>query len=44
MSSLADYIGHIKLVNGKVPTDSILLDEGEIAVSRRVELHVQTHE
>ncbi|XP_033131410.1 replication protein A 70 kDa DNA-binding subunit E-like [Brassica rapa] len=41
---LYDYIGHIKLVNGKVPTDSILLDEGEIAVSRRVELHVQTHD
>ncbi|CAN6825684.1 unnamed protein product [Brassica oleracea] len=39
-----DYIGHIKLVNGKVPSDSLLLDEAEIAGSRRVELHVQTHD
>ncbi|CAN7012021.1 unnamed protein product [Brassica oleracea var. botrytis] len=43
-SSLADYIGHIKLVNGKVPSDSLLLDEAEIAASRRVELLVQTHD
>ncbi|CAN6844047.1 unnamed protein product [Brassica oleracea var. botrytis] len=41
---LYDYIGHIKLVNGKVPGDGLLLDESEIAVSRRVELHVQTHD
>ncbi|KAF3559623.1 hypothetical protein F2Q69_00011033 [Brassica cretica] len=41
---LYDYIGHIKLVNGKVPGDGLLLDESEIAASRRVELHVQTHD
>uniref|UniRef100_A0A0D3CAI5 Replication factor A C-terminal domain-containing protein n=1 Tax=Brassica oleracea var. oleracea TaxID=109376 RepID=A0A0D3CAI5_BRAOL len=41
---LYDYIGHIKLVNGKVPSDGLLLDESEIAVSRRVELHVQMHD
>uniref|UniRef100_A0A0D3DMW1 Replication factor A C-terminal domain-containing protein n=1 Tax=Brassica oleracea var. oleracea TaxID=109376 RepID=A0A0D3DMW1_BRAOL len=41
---LYDYIGHIKLVNGKVPSDGLLLDEAEIAVSHRVELHVQTHD
>ncbi|KAF2620062.1 hypothetical protein F2Q68_00040204 [Brassica cretica] len=41
---LYDYIGHIKLVNGKVPSDGLLLDEAEIVVSRRVELHVQTHD
>ncbi|CAN6894165.1 unnamed protein product [Brassica oleracea] len=41
---LYDYIGHIKLVNGKVPSDGFLLDEAEIAGSRRVELHVQTHD
>ncbi|KAG2256105.1 hypothetical protein Bca52824_075399 [Brassica carinata] len=41
---LYDYIGHIKLVNGKVPSDGLLLDEAEIAGSRRVELHVQTHD
>ncbi|CAN6840607.1 unnamed protein product [Brassica oleracea] len=39
-----DYVGHIKLVNGKVPSDSLLLDEAEIAASRRVDLHVQTHD
>ncbi|CAF1932692.1 unnamed protein product [Brassica napus] len=41
---LSDYIGHIKLVNEKVPSDSLLLDEAEIAPSRRVEIHVQTHD
>ncbi|KAL0771667.1 hypothetical protein Bca101_036818 [Brassica carinata] len=29
---------------GKVPSDSLLLDEAEIAASRRVELLVQTHD
>ncbi|KAF2542380.1 hypothetical protein F2Q68_00029704 [Brassica cretica] len=37
---LYDYVGHIKLLNGQVPNDSLLLDEAEIAASRRVELHV----
>ncbi|WZZ43689.1 hypothetical protein YC2023_039948 [Brassica napus] len=41
---LYDYVGHIKPVNGQVPNDSLLLDEAEIAASRRVELHVQTHD
>ncbi|KAF3497752.1 hypothetical protein DY000_02054313 [Brassica cretica] len=41
---LYDYIGHIKLVNGKVPSDGLLLDDAEIDVSRRAELHVQTHD
>ena len=40
----ADYVGHIKLVNGQVLSDGPLLDEAEIAASRRVDLHVQTHE
>ncbi|KAG2265774.1 hypothetical protein Bca52824_072853 [Brassica carinata] len=45
LSVLEDnYVGHIKLVNGKVPSDSLLLDEAEIAASRRVDLHVQTHD
>ncbi|CAN6908006.1 unnamed protein product [Brassica oleracea] len=39
-----DYAGHIKLVNGQVLSDSLLLDEAEIAASRRVDLHVQTHD
>ncbi|KAG2306626.1 hypothetical protein Bca52824_026374 [Brassica carinata] len=41
---LYDYIGHIKLVNGQVPNDSLLLDEAEIAASRRVDLRVRTHD
>ncbi|KAG2323001.1 hypothetical protein Bca52824_016214 [Brassica carinata] len=41
---LYDYIGHIKLVNGQVPSDSLLLDEANIAASRRVDRHVQTHD
>ncbi|CAN7077606.1 unnamed protein product [Brassica oleracea var. botrytis] len=39
-----DYVGHIKLVNGHVPSDSLLLVEAEIAASRRDDLHVQTHD
>ncbi|KAF2610702.1 hypothetical protein F2Q70_00008058, partial [Brassica cretica] len=41
---LYDYVGHIKLVNGQVLNDSLVLDDAEIASSRRVLLHVQTHE
>ncbi|KAF3521854.1 hypothetical protein F2Q69_00048952 [Brassica cretica] len=41
---LYDYVGHIKLVNGQVLNDSLLLDEAEIASTRRVLLHVQTHD
>ncbi|KAF3585413.1 hypothetical protein F2Q69_00031329 [Brassica cretica] len=41
---LYDYVGHIKLVNGQVLSDGPLLDEAEIAASRRVDLHVQTHD
>uniref|UniRef100_A0A0D3AW05 Replication factor A C-terminal domain-containing protein n=1 Tax=Brassica oleracea var. oleracea TaxID=109376 RepID=A0A0D3AW05_BRAOL len=41
---LYDYVGHIKLVNGQVLNDSLVLDESEIASTRRVLLHVQTHE
>ncbi|CAN6804274.1 unnamed protein product [Brassica oleracea] len=42
--NLYDYVGHIKLVNGQVLGDGPLLDESEIAATRRVELHVQTHD
>ncbi|WZY88631.1 hypothetical protein YC2023_045366 [Brassica napus] len=38
------YVGHIKLVNGQVLNDSLVLDESEIASTRRILLHVQTHE
>ncbi|KAL0799506.1 hypothetical protein Bca101_054681 [Brassica carinata] len=41
---LYDYVGHIKLLNGQVPSDGLRLDESEIAASRRVDLHVQTHD
>ncbi|CAF2162011.1 unnamed protein product [Brassica napus] len=41
---LYDYVGHIKLVNGQVLSDSLMLDDAEIASSRRVLLHVQTHD
>ncbi|KAG5409488.1 hypothetical protein IGI04_005807 [Brassica rapa subsp. trilocularis] len=41
---LYDYVGHIKLVNGQVLNDSLVLDESEIASTRHVLLHVQTHE
>ncbi|KAL0865120.1 hypothetical protein Bca101_044238 [Brassica carinata] len=41
---LYDYVGHIKLVNGQVPNESLLLDEAEIAASCRVDLHVQTYD
>ncbi|WZZ00240.1 hypothetical protein YC2023_072568 [Brassica napus] len=41
---LYDYVGHIKLVNGQVLSDSLVLDDADIASSRRVLLHVQTHE
>uniref|UniRef100_A0A0D3CA12 Replication factor A C-terminal domain-containing protein n=1 Tax=Brassica oleracea var. oleracea TaxID=109376 RepID=A0A0D3CA12_BRAOL len=45
LSDLTDnYVGHIKLVNGQVLSDSLMLDDAEIASSRRVLLHVQTHD
>nr|VDD12969.1 unnamed protein product [Brassica rapa] len=41
---LYDYIGHIKLVNGQVLGENLVLDDADIASSRRVMLHVQTHD
>ncbi|KAL0799588.1 hypothetical protein Bca101_054763 [Brassica carinata] len=41
---LYDYVGHIKLVNGQVFNDILVLDESQIASTRRVLLHVQTHD
>ncbi|KAF3574676.1 hypothetical protein F2Q69_00060561 [Brassica cretica] len=41
---LYDYIGHIKLVNEQALGDSLVLDEVEIASSRRILVHVQTHD
>ncbi|CDY24551.1 BnaA01g22550D [Brassica napus] len=41
---LYDYVGHIKLVNEQPLSDSLVLDEVEIASSRRILVHVQTHD
>ncbi|CAG7861274.1 unnamed protein product [Brassica rapa] len=38
------YIGHIKLVNEQALGDGLVLDEAEIASSRRILVHVQTHD
>ncbi|CAN6999209.1 unnamed protein product, partial [Brassica oleracea var. botrytis] len=41
---LYDYVGHVKLVNEQALSDSLVLDEVEIASSRRILVHVQTHD
>ncbi|KAG2262740.1 hypothetical protein Bca52824_069819 [Brassica carinata] len=41
---LYDYVGHMKLVNGQTLSDSLVLDEGEIASKRHILVHVQTHD
>ncbi|KAL0789729.1 hypothetical protein Bca101_005975 [Brassica carinata] len=41
---LYDYVGHMKLVNEQTLSDNLVLDEVEIASSRRILVHVQTHE
>ncbi|KAF3610892.1 hypothetical protein DY000_02047936 [Brassica cretica] len=41
---LYDYVGHMKLVNGQTLNDSLVLDEVEIASTRRILVHVQTHD
>ncbi|KAH0851857.1 hypothetical protein HID58_094427, partial [Brassica napus] len=41
---LIDYVGHIKLVNEQTLSDSLVLDEVEIAFSRRILVHVQAHD
>ncbi|KAL0815878.1 hypothetical protein Bca101_072322 [Brassica carinata] len=41
---LYDYVGHIKLVGEQALTDGLVLDEVEIASSRRILIHVQTHD
>ncbi|KAG2264705.1 hypothetical protein Bca52824_071784 [Brassica carinata] len=41
---LYDYIGHIKLVNEQALGDGLVLDEVEIVSSRRILVHVQTHD
>ncbi|CAN7103859.1 unnamed protein product [Brassica rapa subsp. narinosa] len=41
---LYDYVGHIKLVGEQALTAGLVLDEVEIASSRRLMVHVQTHD
>nr|VDC67378.1 unnamed protein product [Brassica rapa] len=41
---IADFIGHIKLVNEQALNESFVLDEVEIASDRRILVHVQTHD
>nr|VDD63637.1 unnamed protein product [Brassica oleracea] len=41
---IANYVGHVKLVNEQALSDSIVLDEVEIASSRKILVHVQTHD
>ncbi|KAF3533020.1 hypothetical protein DY000_02038092 [Brassica cretica] len=41
---LYDYAGHVKLVNEQALSDSLVLDEVEIASSRRILVNVQTHD
>ncbi|KAF2612436.1 hypothetical protein F2Q70_00013135 [Brassica cretica] len=41
---LKDYVGHLKLVNGQTLNDNVVLDEEEIASTRRLLLHGQTHD
>ncbi|KAF2604777.1 hypothetical protein F2Q70_00026486 [Brassica cretica] len=42
--ALADYVGHMKLVNGQRITDHMILDEVDIAEKRHLCVHVQTHD
>ncbi|KAG2256204.1 hypothetical protein Bca52824_075498 [Brassica carinata] len=41
---MKNYIGHIKLVNEQALGDGLVLDEVEIVSSRRILVHVQTHD
>ncbi|KAF2574897.1 hypothetical protein F2Q70_00004568 [Brassica cretica] len=41
---LYDVVGHIKLVNGQILTEHLILDEVEIATTRRLLVHVQSHD
>ncbi|KAL0863900.1 hypothetical protein Bca101_043018 [Brassica carinata] len=38
------YVGHMKLVNEQTLNDGFVLDEVEIASTRRILVHVQTHD
>ena len=44
MNNVIDFVGHMKLVNGQTLTKRPILDEVEIATTRHVLVHVQSHE
>ncbi|KAH0859216.1 hypothetical protein HID58_087477, partial [Brassica napus] len=44
MNNVIDVVGHIKLVNGQTLTEHLILDEVEIATTRRLLVHVQSHD
>ena len=44
MNNVLDVLGHMKLVNGQTLTERPTLDELEIATTRHVLVHVQSHE
>lgn len=41
---LFDVIGHLKLVNGQSLNESPFIDDAELATTRRILVHVQSHE
>ncbi|KAG2327860.1 hypothetical protein Bca52824_010588 [Brassica carinata] len=41
---LYDYVGHMKLVNEQTLNDGFVLDEVKIASTRKILVHVQTHD
>ena len=44
MNNVIDVLGHMKLVNGQTLIELPILDEVEIATTRHVMVHVQSHE
>ncbi|KAG2264338.1 hypothetical protein Bca52824_071417 [Brassica carinata] len=44
IGDLYDVVGHMKLVNGHTLTEHPILDEVEIATTRHVLVHMQSHE
>lgn len=39
-----DVIGHLKLVNGQSLNERLFIDDAELAITRRILVHVQSHE
>ncbi|KAF3566143.1 hypothetical protein DY000_02018953 [Brassica cretica] len=41
---LYDYVGHMRLINGRAMTEHLIIDEVDIAEKRHLVVHVQTHD